>query len=110
MAGNVTLDSICFSADTSLGVNRSISDNIFAILGNPSSGRATIQLSLEKAQDVLLRIVDALGREVRRIDVKGLSQGENLIPLQTSELASGTYYVIVEIDGKQFTKSLKVLR
>jgi hypothetical protein len=57
-----------------------------------------------------LRIVDAIGREVRRVDVKGLMQGENLIPLQTGELASGTYYVIVEIDGKQLAKNLKVVR
>lgn len=109
-AGNVVIDSICFVADTALGVVDSQDENIFSILGNPSSGRATIRLTLERVQDVSLRIVDAIGREVRRLDVKGLSQGENLIPLQTSELASGTYYVVVEIDGKQFTKSLKVVR
>ena len=109
-AGNTVVDSICFVADTSLGVTDKQDDNTFSILGNPSSGKATIQLILAKAQDATLRIVDALGREVRRVDVKGLAQGENLIPLQTSELASGTYYLIVEIDGKQFTKSLKVVR
>jgi hypothetical protein len=107
-AGNPTIDSICFPG--TLAVSSNSAERIFSILGNPSSGRATIQLTLEKPQDVTLRIVDALGREVRRVDVKGLSQGENLIPIQTSELASGTYYVIVEIDGKQFTKSLKVVR
>lgn len=107
-AGNITIDSICFQG--TLGVSGSSRENMFSILGNPTSGRAAIQLTLEKPQDVTLRIVDALGREMRRIDVKGLSEGENLIPLQTSELASGTYYVIVEIDGKQLTKSLKVVR
>ncbi len=108
-AGNTMVDSICFVADTTLGVTENQVENIFSILGNPSSGRATIQLTLKKAQDVTLRIVDALGREVRRLEMKGLSQGENLIPLQTSNLASGTYFVIVEIDGKQFMKSLKVV-
>jgi hypothetical protein len=83
---------------------------MFLILGNPTSDKATIQLKLEKTQDVKLRIVDVVGREVRTLDAKGLSQGENLISLQTSELASGTYYVVVEIDGKQFAKSLKVVR
>ncbi|HEY6170619.1 MAG TPA: T9SS type A sorting domain-containing protein, partial [Candidatus Kapabacteria bacterium] len=107
-AGNIRVDSICFTG--TLGVRSETSNSVFSILGNPSSGRATIQITLERAQDVTLRIVDALGREVRRVDVKGLSQGENLIPLQTNELVSGTYYVIVEIDGKQFTKSLKVVR
>jgi hypothetical protein len=110
MAGNVTLDTTCFVADTTLGVADNQNENTFCILGNPSSGRATIQLALEREQDITLRIVDAIGREVRRVDVRGLSQGENLIPLQTNELASGTYYVIVEIDGKQFAKSLKVVR
>lgn len=109
-ANNSTRDSICFVADTSLGVTDTQDENTFSILGNPSSGKATIHLTLAKPQDVTLRIVDAIGREVRRVDVKGLSQGENLIPLQTSELASGTYYVIVEIDGKQLAKSLKVVR
>jgi hypothetical protein len=109
-ANNSTVDSICFVADTSLGVTDKQDENIFSLLGNPSSGRATIQLTLERPQDVTLCIVDALGREVRRVDVKGLSQGENLIPLQTTELASGTYYVVVEIEGKQFAKSLKVVR
>ena len=83
---------------------------IFRILGNPASDKATIQLTLERIQDVKLRIVDVVGKEVRTLDAKGLSQGENLIPLQTSELASGTYYIIVEIDGKQFAKSLRVIR
>lgn len=110
IAGNVTLDSVCFTADTSLGVGRNVNSDPFSILGNPSSGRATIQFTLERAQEVTLRIVDALGREVRGVKVRGLSQGENLIPLQTSELASGTYYVIVEIDAKRFTKILKVVR
>jgi hypothetical protein len=109
-AGNITLDSICFKRDTTLAVKNTADEAAFQILGNPSSGRATIQLALEKSQDVTLRIVDALGREVRRVDVKGLSQGENLIPLQTSELASGTYYVVAEIDDKQFMKTLKVVR
>jgi hypothetical protein len=110
MAGNVTLDTTCFVADTTLGVKDTRGDNNFSILGNPSSGRATIQLTLERAQDVTLRIVDALGREVRRLEVKGLSQGENLIPLQTSELASGTYYVLLEFGNRQLTRSLKVIR
>jgi hypothetical protein len=107
-AGNQTIDSICFPG--TLAVPGGSTETIFSILGNPSSGKATIQLTLERAQDMTLRIVDAIGREVRRVDVKGLMQGENLIPLQTGELASGTYYVIVEIDGKQLAKNLKVVR
>jgi hypothetical protein len=82
----------------------------FKLLGNPASDKATIQLTLEKSQDVTLRIIDALGREVRRVDVKGLPQGENLIPLQTSDLASGTYYVLLEFGNRQLTRSLKVIR
>lgn len=110
-ANNVTLDTICFTKDTSLAVGRNTTDAAnFQILGNPSSGKATILLTLESAQDITLRIVDPLGREVRRVDVKGLSQGENLIPLSTSEFASGTYYLTLEIDGKQFAKMLKVVR
>ncbi len=107
-AGNMTIDSICFVG--TLAVKSNPDERIFSILGNPSSGKATILLTLESAQDITLRIVDPLGREVRRLDINGLSQGENLIPLQTNEFASGTYYVIVEIDGKEFAKSLKVLR
>lgn len=110
LAGNITFDTTCFVADTTLSVVNKQGENVFSILGNPSSGKAMIQLTLKKPQGVSIRIIDALGREVRRIDVKGLSRGENLIPLQTSELASGTYYIIVEVDGKQFTKSLKVVR
>jgi hypothetical protein len=107
-AGNATVDSICFVG--TLGINSEAPGRTFSLLGNPSSDRATVQLTLDRAHDVTLRIVDAVGREVRRIDVKGLSIGENLIPIQTSKFASGTYYVVVEIDGKQFAKSLKVVR
>lgn len=109
-ANNVTLDSICFTKDTSLGVSRNSANDVFTILGNPSSGKATVLLTIEKEQDIMLRIVDAIGREVRGVDVKGLRIGENYIPLTTSDLASGTYYVIVEIDDKQYAKTLKVIR
>ncbi len=109
-AGNLTIDSICFPGSIQTGVSgEQIIGSDISILGNPSLGKATIQLTLEKRQDVKLRIVDVVGKEVRTLDAKGLSQGENLIPLQTSDLASGTYYVIVEIDGKQFVKRLKVV-
>jgi hypothetical protein len=111
MAGNVTFDSICFSApDTSLGVSMKTDKDIFAIIGNPSSGKATVLLSLEKPQNVTLRIIDAVGREVRQIDVKGFREGENYIPINTSDIASGTYYIITEMNGNRFAKTLKVVR
>jgi hypothetical protein len=110
MAGNVTLDSICFTVDTSLAVGRNAEGDQFSILGNPSSGRATIRLTLEKAQNVTLKLIDILGKEVRRYEYEHLPQGMSELPLILTDVASGTYYLILEIDGKQLIRSLKVIR
>jgi hypothetical protein len=110
IAGNITLDSICFTADTSLAVERNTNGDLFSILGNPSTGKATIHLTLERAQDVTLHLGDVLGKEVRRYEYEHLPQGKSELPLILTDLASGTYYLILEIDGKQLTRSIKVIR
>jgi hypothetical protein len=110
IAGNVTLDSVCFTADTSLGVSSNANSDPFSILGNPSSGRATVRLTLERTQDITLRLIDVLGKEVRRYQYEHLPRGMNELPLILTDIASGTYYLILEIDGKQLTRNVKVIR
>ncbi len=58
---------------------------------NPSSGSVHIQFTLASSEDVSLRVFNALGEQVRSVDLGHLSEGPNEYILDGSALLAASY-------------------
>lgn len=75
---------------------------------NPFNPRTTLRFELARPGDVQLRILDARGRLVERIDAGALPAGEHGMPWDGTDrfgndVASGVYRVILQADGTTTT-------
>lgn len=76
---------------------------------NPANGETTISYSLNKSGNVNIVITDMMGRTVKMMNqgnqVAGTSYNVNL---NTSDLANGTYFYTLSVNGEKQTKKLVV--
>ncbi|MEO1726393.1 MAG: T9SS type A sorting domain-containing protein [Bacteroidota bacterium] len=79
-----------------------------ALYPNPTAGTTTLRLTLDRAQDVTVRVFDVLGREVARTDA-ALGAGTQTLTLPTDALAPGTYAVRLDAADGVATKRLSVI-
>jgi len=71
-----------------------------SIRPNPVVSVAVIEYRLKRPSDVVVRIVDLLGREVERYDEGYNESGEHSLTIDCRDLATGAYYYeIVTSDG-----------
>jgi hypothetical protein len=80
--------------------------NEFTIFPNPTTQNAKLQLSVIESQNVVVRMLDAQGKEVSFQNV--LVNGKAEITLPTQRLKTGLY--IVEITGKDFRFTNRVIK
>lgn len=76
---------------------------------NPARSRATIQYALPRTQDVMLRLYDMLGRQVRSI-VSARQEGRHKTSLDVSGLPTGTYLLRLETGDEIRTQKLTIVR
>ena len=76
---------------------------------NPAADAVAVDVRLGRAADVRVRVYDALGRELVRLDRAVGADGE-AVRLDTRGLAAGTYAVVVEAPGLRETRRLTVVR
>lgn len=78
---------------------------------NPANNSTTITYSLNKSGNVNIVITDIMGRTVKTMEqgsqVAGTSYNVNL---STSDLANGTYFYTLSVDGERQTKKFVVNR
>jgi hypothetical protein len=79
----------------------------FQVYPNPAKNLANINVELNSAQDVTLRIVDVSGKTVKTIDF-GQLNGSYTLPIGLSELKAGVYFVNLVIGDKMITEKLLV--
>ncbi len=82
---------------------------------NPAGSKATIDFTLQEASPATtLRLFDATGSEVRRIDLGSVGAGDHSAQLDVADLQTGTYLYHLTIqtsDGEQvFSKKMQVVR
>jgi len=77
---------------------------------NPTKEQATLRYSLPRKTDVSIRIYDVLGRQVETIRRGTEDAGRKEIPISTSRLSPGTYFVRMQAGEKMKTKQLTVVR
>ena len=77
---------------------------------NPANATGTIVLTLERPADVELSLYDPLGRPHKKLFSGRLEAGVSRLPLDVSDLESGTYFYRLQVDGKSVTQLLQVVR
>lgn len=76
---------------------------------NPTNDYTQLDLTLSRAEQVIVDIYDAIGRHLQQ-DVQTFPAGTSNIILATEHLAAGTYYVRVLLDQKIFQRAVVVER
>jgi hypothetical protein len=76
---------------------------------NPTAESLTIRYSVPQPMSVDISIFDALGRLVRRPQFGPVSEGEETLRIDISELARGVYYIRYRFDTIVETRPLTVL-
>lgn len=99
-----------------LGTTASLSEGValastLNAFPNPANNSTTITYSLNKSGNVNIVITDIMGRTVKTMEqgsqVAGTSYNVNL---NTSDLANGTYFYTLSVDGERQTKKFVVNR
>ena len=104
---NIYLDDINIYAGTPSDVIVGISETEFdiealSVFPNPTEKDLNIRFTLNSAQQANLTVQDVSGKIAQTATVNG-TEGSNLVMMNTAELASGMYFLKVQIGGSQKT-------
>ncbi len=77
---------------------------------NPFTQKTTIPLTLPKEAEVQIKIFDITGRLVKILIDKELPAGDNTIPFDPSDLASGLYFYQVMVDDEVRVKKMTYIK
>ena len=77
---------------------------------NPTRGRATLPLHLDRAADVDLALFDLAGRRVRTLAIGPHAAGRSAVPFRTDGLAPGVYAARLQADGRVAVQLVTVVR
>ncbi len=75
---------------------------------NPFRNQLTVSVKIDRKETVRIDVADVVGKVVKSITNRSLSQGTHEIPVDSHELKSGIYFVRVQV-GKA-VKTLRVVR
>ncbi|MBL4586620.1 MAG: T9SS type A sorting domain-containing protein, partial [Flavobacteriales bacterium] len=76
------------------------------IAPNPTSNQTTVTMSLKDAANVQLDIVDLIGRDVRNIFAKEMSNGTHSFDVDLSSYPSGVYFLRISVDENMLMKKV----
>ena len=77
---------------------------------NPTSGRTEVVYTVPAAGHVDVRLVDALGRDVRTLAHGPHAPGEHATEVDAGALAPGVYTVVVQAQGDVMSRRVTMLR
>ena len=73
---------------------------------NPCQSLGRISFSLEKTSQVSLSVYNSMGQLVQANTARNFASGEHAIYIATEELVSGSYFVVLNIDGVNYTRKM----
>lgn len=84
---------------------------ISAAYPNPVRSAGRIDLTLDRAMTVAVRVYDVTGRQVATlVDGRQVAAGTTTLDIDTARLAAGVYVLRVEADGQVATRRMTVTR
>lgn len=118
--GNLYKIASCYTAPgpsdsgyiSSVSIDRSRNLGLSArVEPNPFAETTTLTLTVERAADLRIRLLDNAGRTLRDYPSQRYTPGTHAIPIDATGLASGRYYWSIEDgDGRRMGGSLVVVR
>ncbi|MCW3103262.1 MAG: hypothetical protein JWO09_1702 [Bacteroidetes bacterium] len=104
---NIYIDDINISGTT--GIAEDATSSGFNIYPNPIDENTVVDFSLGSKQDVNVKVLDVLGREIITLFDGSLNEGDHQFAIgEQSKLSAGVYFVKVTMNGKAYTKKLIV--
>jgi hypothetical protein len=82
----------------------------FTVFPNPLNGSANFNISLSRAEDVVVEIFDLLGREVSRVLLGHLEKGDHTLRQDMAHLASGVYLCSLIAGEMELTTRIILLK
>ncbi len=112
------LDSIGFAPDTVTSAADEIADYDFELFGNypnPFNPGTTIKFNLPSKQNILIKIFNSLGEEIKNISLPELNQGENKFYWDGTnsfgkEVNSGIYFYSIMTEQKRSSGKMVLIR
>ena len=83
---------------------------LFQNYPNPFNPSTNISYSIPTNSQVVLKIYDALGKEIMTIENRERTAGTYVVPLNARNLASGVYYYKLSADHFSEVKKLVVIK
>ena len=83
-------------------------DTEFSVYPNPNTGAFNIEIRQSGAQDMQIRVIDVLGRELRSVNIA--AQAQILLPVDLSQQASGVYFVVLQAGEQTITRKVVLTR
>lgn len=77
---------------------------------NPFNSTATVRLFLDQPRSLILKVFDALGREVATLVDGTLDAGQHAIVFDAAGLASGIFFCRLQTDDRSETKKMVLAR
>jgi len=97
--------------DVFVGLNEPAEDlNFnFSISPNPVNSVSFLNLKLDKAGNISIKVLNQVGQCVYTSDPGRFDEGQHIIRLDVSDLPAGVYYCVMKADGQQLTRKVVVL-
>jgi len=103
------VDDINFVNTTNVNALAAI-DGKINIYPNPANNEATLAFSLTEFSDVQIQIVDAMGRVMNKVADEAMEAGAHTLTVNTTNLASGVYNMVIQTNGGTNTEHFSVVR
>jgi DNA helicase TIP49 (TBP-interacting protein) len=86
-------------------------DKAVTLFPNPTSGKISLAVSLERSTGIEVRILDLSGTPVQNMYTGTFEKGGHLIETQlNASLPSGVYFVEIKTDDARFREKLVLIR
>jgi len=88
-------------------IDASVFEESFVLYPNPNTGVFHMEFVTDASIDIDIKVVDMYGKVILR-EHSRTHTGENRLSLDLGEVASGLYFVELQVDGKKFAKRIQV--
>ncbi len=105
---NSTLLSDSYWDNTGINDEIPLNFSVNDIYPNPASDKVYLRIFLDEPLNISFKVIDNLGRVVFASNQGEMSSGEHLLSIQTSNLNSGLYILIVNSPSGQVIKKIMV--
>lgn len=95
----------------SVAIGRTVGGaEISRVWPNPTGSEARLALRLERPTDVLVELYDRTGELLMPLHEGSMQAGERIVPIAVEDLAEGTYFLRITLDGEVVTRAITVVR